>query len=153
MSHKVFPLPAPEELPAGPSFTIKGTRKELKPAEGDAEPEWVDVEFTEDFQCLPTMPPASVTEYAVIAARTARWPVASIVIFIQAALIEEDEARFERLLRNKRVSIHSSYLLQIANFLSEEYAKRPTEPSTSSRRGRRRQKATSTGSSPSEDSK
>lgn len=151
MSHKVFEIePTTREAP---SFEIKGTRRERKPAEGDNEPEWVEVEFSETFRCLPVLPPGFMKDYALTALRLGGWPVASLIVYIMGCLEEDEEQRFDALTHDKAVRIESSLLSAISDYLSEEYNARPTKPSTRSRAGRSQRKGSSQGASGSKASK
>lgn len=74
----------------------------------------------EDFECLPICSGPAAGD--LIGALNAQGACA----FIAGVLVESDERRFDRLIRSKRKIVEADKLVEIALWLAEWYAARPT---------------------------
>lgn len=124
---RIFDLPAEPDLQAGPEFGLGPDHK---------------------FICKPTMPAGAMVNlfYAAQAAdKTQR--AAGVIGVIRTVLTDDDQDVFNDLVYGDKVHVPLETLMEVAQWLVEEYTARPSTPSSGSRGGRTRTPASSGGGS------
>lgn len=125
MAHREFLVPTAEVDP--PSFTV----------------------FDQTFVCLPQPPAGSLTDVIAMADGSAASQAAAVPTFFASILSDEDAERFNTLIHAKDRIVPLDMLVEILQWIVQEYTNRPTTPSSLLPPGANTQLATSEDGSPS----
>lgn len=139
---KTFEIKRKQKPPL--EFALSVERKEIKDSG-----EEVFVPETLEFTALGTPPAGYWGEFLDVARLGGALP-GPVIRFIQGVLVPEDVSRFRQLVYDKDAQVEGAELAEIADWLIEEYADRPTKRPGSSSSGPSTTGASSEGSSQSE---
>lgn len=120
--HKSFTTAAPVQVPV--TFDVDGVDTDQRP-------------WKESFEAVPAVPGAALLDFIADAdsddgGRASQ----ALVDFLEGAIVEDDKERFRDLIRDPKRLIEIETLAQICEWLVEQYATRPTEPSKPRSTGR-----------------
>lgn len=100
-----------------------------------------------EFKCLPDPPAGVMTDLVISADGTPSTQTAGLIGFIKGCLPDSEAEAFDLLIYDKDTVVPIETLMQIAEWLVEQYAQRPTTPPSSSPSGFTPPAATSGGGS------
>ncbi|QOR55354.1 MAG: hypothetical protein SHS37scaffold145_5 [Phage 71_18] len=121
-------------------FTLEYQELVTEELPADAPEAAVPRTFLEDrsanFTAVPVAPGGALLDFTEkVEPSTGARPAAAIIQFMRDVLIDADVPRFEELIHSKSAQVDVEVLGDITNWLMEEYAGRPTLPSSASSNG------------------